>query len=137
MIVAATLLALALQATPPTVDPEAATELGEVVVIGEHPTGLLTVVVGGETDSGTLVTSEPDLRCGPEAYRWEALGRPRLCWLRRPLDRPVVLTAIHAGQAGSVWTVDWEGCDRVLGPDRCEVSIQPARQVRATFRLVG
>ncbi|HZW15489.1 MAG TPA: hypothetical protein VFF66_04450 [Brevundimonas sp.] len=136
MFVVASLLSLALQ-TAPAVDPGAATQLEEVVVVGGYPTGLLTVVVEGEADARTLVTSEPDLRCGLEAYRWEEFGRPRLCWLRRRLDTTVVLSAVHPGQAGAGWTVEWEGCDRVLGPDRCEVAIQPTREVRATFHRAG
>jgi hypothetical protein len=137
MIVFALLLSLAPQSASPAADPRAVTELEDVLVVGEHATGLLTVVVEGETDARTLVTSEPDLRCGPDAYRWEAFGRPRLCWLRRRLDTTVVLSATHPGRAGSDWTIDWEGCDRVIGPDRCEVAIQPTRQIRATFRRAG
>ncbi|HYC97247.1 hypothetical protein [Brevundimonas sp.] len=141
MIVIASLLVLAsqsvLQSVPQAAEPAEATELGEIVVVGDPATGLLTVVVDGEADVRTLVTSEPDLRCGPDAYRWEEFGRPRLCWLRRRLDSTVVLSAAHPGRAGSDWTVDWEGCDRVVGPDRCEVAIQPTRHVRATFRRPG
>ena len=134
MFVAASLLALALQTAP---DPGAATQLEEVVVIGGYPTGLLTVVVEGEADVQTLVTSEPDLRCGLNAYRWEEFGRPRLCWLRRRLDTTVVLSATNPGRAGD-WTVPWEGCDRVVGAAQCEVLIQPTRrQIRATFHRAG
>ena len=134
MFVAASLLALALQTAP---DPGAATQLEEVVVIGGYPTGLLTVVVEGEADVQTLVTSEPDLRCGLNAYRWEEFGRPRLSWLRRPLDTTVVLSATNPGRAGD-WTVQWEGCDRVVGAAQCEVLIQPTRrQIRATFHRAG
>jgi hypothetical protein len=136
MIVVA-LLALALQTVGPAADPDPATELEEVVVIGEHATGLLTVTVDGETAAQTLVVSEPDMRCGAEAYRWEEFGRPRLCWLRRRLDTTVTLAARHPGNPGTDWRVDWEGCDRVVGPDMCEVTIRPAQQVRATFRRAG
>jgi len=137
MIVVASLLALAWQTPPPAVDPAGATELAEVLVVGEHATGLLTVVVDGDAVVQTLVTSEPDLRCGPEVYRWEQFGRPRLCWLRRRLDTTVALTATHPGRLGADWTVEWDGCDQVVSPDRCEVTVQRRRQVRATFRRAG
>jgi len=137
MIIAAALLALAWQSISPADVRGSVTDLGDVVVVGGHPTGLLRVVVEGQVTERTLVASEPDLRCGPVAYRWEDFGRPRLCWLRRRLDSAVVLSATHPGRPGSDWIVDWDGCDRVIGPDRCEVLIQPAREVRATFRRVG
>lgn len=137
MFVAASLLLVALQSAPAAADPQAATELEEVVVVGGYPTGLLTVVVEGDADVQTLITSEPDLRCGLNAYRWEEFGRPRLCWLRRRLDATVVLSATHAGRPGADWTVEWEGCDRVVAPDRCEIAIQPMREVRATFHAAG
>ena len=136
MLVAA-LLAIALQAAPPPADPGAVTQLEDVLVVGGYPTGLLTVVVEGEADVRTLVTSEPDLRCGLDAYRWEQFGRPRLCWLRRRLDTTVVLSATNPDRPGT-WTVQWEGCDRVVGADQCEVVIQPTRRaIRATFHRAG
>lgn len=135
--VAFSLLAFAGQSVPSGVGPGEATELGDVVVIGQPATGLLTVEVDGDAGARTLVTSEPDLRCGPDQYRWEAYGRPRLCWLRRRLDTTVVLLATRSGQAGTDWVVDWEGCTRVVGSDRCEVDIQPLNRVRATYRRPG
>jgi hypothetical protein len=137
MFVVASLLALAIQTAPSAADPGAIAELEEVLVVGEHATGLVTVVVDGDAAAQTLVTSDPDLRCGADAYRWEEFGRPRLCWLRRRLDATVTLSAIHPGRPGSDWTVDWDGCDRLVGADRCEVTVRPARQVRATFRRAG
>lgn len=137
--VAFSLLVLAGQSTQSVVGVGVgeATELGEVVVVGRPATGLLTVVVGGEVDSRTLVTSEPDLRCGPDLHRWDAYGRPRLCWLRRRLNTTVVLLATQAGQPGSDWVVDWDGCSRVVGPDRCEIDIQQVNHIRATYRRPG
>ena len=137
MIVVAALLALAGQTPPPAANPGAVTDLEGVLVIGEHATGLLTVVVEGDAAAETLVTSDPDMRCGAAAYRWESFGRPRLCWLRRRLDTTVTLSATHPGRPGADWTVEWDGCDRVVGPDRCEVTLQRSRQVRATFRGAG
>ncbi|MBW8304249.1 MAG: hypothetical protein K0M78_09965 [Brevundimonas sp.] len=125
------------QSAPPAVDPTGATVLDEVVVIGGYPTGLLTVVVEGEADARALVASEPDLRCGPEIWRWEAYGRPRLCWLRRRLGATVTLSASWTGRPGADWTVDWQGCDRVIAPDRCEVDLRPGNRVRATFHRNG
>jgi hypothetical protein len=138
LAIAVTLLALASpQSTPPAIDPSSATELAEVVVIGGYPTGLLSVVVDGEADAKALVASEPDLRCGPEAWRWEAYGRPRLCWLRRRLGATVTLSATWAGRPGAEWLVEWQGCDRVIAPDRCEVDLRPDNRIRATFHRNG
>lgn len=128
----ALLLSLALQQV--TAQRAPVTSLEDVIVTGQPLTGLLRVTVDGATDARTLVTAEPDLRCGQEAFRWEDYGRPRLCWLRRERGEVVVLQATSDGRPNGDWTVDWAGCSRILAFDRCEVTLEASNSVRATFR---
>ena len=128
----ALLLSLTLQQVPPQQEP--VTSLEDVVVTGQPLTGLLRVTVDGAADVRTLVTTQPDLRCGKEAFRWEDYGRPRLCWLRRERGQVVVLQATSEGRPGVDWHVDWAGCSRIPEFDQCEITIEASNTVRATFR---
>ena len=128
------LLLLADQTAPQDV-PEA--DLGEIVVVGGRPTWLVSVVVTGDADATTLVTSEPDVRCGPDRYRWEDFGRPRLCWTRREWTATTVLAPRSTGTRDRDWTVDWTGCTRVRPTGECEITPTANTTVTARFRKPG
>lgn len=131
------LLSLALVQQDPVPPSDSVKTLGDIVVTARPPTGLLQVTVDGATDARTLVVTEPDLRCGDESFRWETYGRPRLCWLRRERGSVIVLSATASGRPGVDWGVDWTGCSRVIGIDRCEVTLEAANTVRVTFRTLA
>lgn len=109
------------------------TAVDEIVVVGGRATSLLTVVVDGDADAATLVSAEPDIRCGPNRYRYESFGRPRLCWTRRVRGETLVLTPRSTG----AWSVTWTGCGSIDDAGRCSVAVGSTAEVRATFRRNG
>lgn len=106
------------------------TEVTEVVVAAARPTWRLTVVVEGAAEEATMVTSEPDIRCGADEFKWSDLGRPRLCWARRERERSVVLTPTSPGRD---WAVDWTGCTTVRSTGECDVELYADTVVTARF----
>lgn len=114
--------------------PDVVSEVGDVVVVAQRPTWRVTVVVEGATDEATMVTSEPDIRCGGDQFKWGNLGRPRLCWARRERERTVVLTPTSPGRD---WAVDWTGCTTVRPTGECDVELHGDALVTARFRRAG
>jgi len=121
------------QASPQSF-PDVSTEVDDVVVVAARPTWRLTVVVEGATEEATMVTSEPDIRCGAEQFKWGDLGRPRLCWARRERERSVVLTPTSPGRD---WAVDWSGCSTVRPTGECDVELHGDTVITARFRRAG
>lgn len=114
--------------------PDVSTEVDDVVVVAARPTWRLTVVVEGANEEATMVTSDPDIRCGAQQFQWGDLGRPRLCWARRERERTVVLTPTSPGRD---WAVDWTGCTTVRPTGECDVELHGDTVVTARFRRAG
>lgn len=125
---------LASSQTAPQNFPDVSTEVDDVVVVAARPTWRLTVVVEGATEEATMVTSEPDIRCGAEQFKWGDLGRPRLCWARRERERSVVLTPTSPGRD---WAVDWSGCTTIRPTGECDVELRGDTVITARFRRAG
>ncbi|CAN5431878.1 hypothetical protein BH10PSE1_BH10PSE1_20230 [soil metagenome] len=114
-------------------EPEA-TELGEISVVGARPTMRLTVVVDGDTDATSLVTDEIDLRCGPDRYKYESFGSPRLCWSRRHVGETITLSAVMQGRPA---VIDWTGCTEVTAQGACVAVLTTETAIGAHFRPYG
>lgn len=100
------------------------TIVDDVTVVAAPIDPLLTVTVTGSLRMESLVRSEPvGVRCGASEHRWAHLGRPRLCWIRRPTGSEIILSASDVGAHGSDWRVEWRGCEPFGAGDRCRVTL--------------
>ncbi len=111
------------------------TIVDDVTVVATPIDPLLTVTVAGALRMESLVRSEPTgVRCGAREHRWADLGRPRLCWIRRPTGSEILLNASDVGAYGSDWRVEWRGCEPFDAGDRCRVTLTADEtEVEAVF----
>lgn len=111
----------------------AATVLPDVMVEARDP--LITVTVLGDVPVEVIVRSAPiGVRCGAGAFRYDRYEAPRLCWIRRPHEDVVRLTAEGLDKLGPGWAVDWDGCDPQPDPLTCDVSV-PIAGANVTARF--
>lgn len=135
MIITVLTMALTLASGAQAAPDQGYTIVDDVTVVAAPIDPLLTVTVVGALRMESLVRSEPvGVRCGASEHRWADLGRPRLCWIRRPTGSEIILSASDVGAYGSDWRVEWRGCEAFGAGDRCRVTLSADEtEVEAVF----
>ncbi len=109
----------------------------DAVTVSVSPDVRISVVIGGDVDFATTVSSAPlGINCGGGDYQYTTKEN-RQCWLWVRRHHPLILTAQVDGRYGQDWTVSWIGCEPAAGGAACTLDPKVETEIGAVFTRLG